>query len=164
MEIKKTTFFEGGKNEEGKTWSVKLELPVFDIERVDSFYEKVKFCLRDRAQKEGISIFSYLTPTFVSENEVSLYTDVLFCRGRELVGLLRLPDNRYADGSIVIARIKGAQYRKHDGVYTCKVIFSYDKDLSVRRTDYGKYILEKRLRAFSPSADKDVDNDENENG
>ncbi len=138
MSVIKTVYSERGRGENGG-WSVCLELPFFG-NAVDEFYEKVKAVLIERAMTEGIGIFSYLTVTYCEKDVVSLFIDVLFCRGRELIGLIRFSDNRDGENFLRIPKAGKHEcvYRRGDGYFACENSFS----VPARKAEYRRFFKE----------------------
>ncbi len=139
MEITTFSFNKSGKNNDN-AWSVKLEIPVFQ-NRADDFYNKMCDILEERAKNEGLSIISHLTITYQKDNESSVLSDILFCRGRELVSLLRIADNR-RDGLMIKCPKKGGGdcwYRKGDQYFKCINDFNAG---GVNRSSYRRFLRE----------------------
>ncbi len=138
MSVIKAVYNERGRGDNG-IWNVCLELPFFG-NKVDEFYEKVKAILVSRAMDEGIGIYSYLTVTYCENGVVSLFVDVLFCRGRELIGLKRFSDNR--DGEVFLKIPKAGKYecvyRRGDNYFACENSFS----VPARKAEYKRFLRE----------------------
>ena len=139
MKITTFSFNKSGKDNDN-VWSVKLEIPVFN-NRADDFYNKMCDVLTERAKKEGLSIVSHLTVTYLKDNESSVLSDILFCRGRELISLIRIADNR-KDGLIIKCPKKGGGdcwFRKGDQYYKCLNDFNGG---GVVRSSYKRFLRE----------------------
>ena len=139
MEITTFSFNKSGKNED-KIWSVKLEIPVFQ-NPADDFYNKMCDVLTERAKNEGLSIVSHLTVTYQNGNESSVLSDILFCRGRELISLIRIADNRRDGLMIKCPKKHGGDcwFRKGDRYYKCLNDF---KSGGVNRSSYKRFLRE----------------------
>lgn len=139
MEITTFSFNKSGKNED-KIWSVKLQIPVFQ-NRADDFYNKMCEVLEERAKNEGLSITSHLTVAYCKDNESSVLSDILFCRGRELVSLIRIADNRKDGLMIKCPKKRGGDcwYRKDDQYYKCVNDFVSGQ---VNRSSYKRFLRE----------------------
>lgn len=139
MEIKTAFYNKSGKNND-TVWSVKLEIPVFQ-NRADDFYNKMCEVLEERAKNEGLSIISHLTITYQKDNESSVLSDILFCRGRDLVSLIRIADNR-KDGLMIKCPKRGGGdcwYRKGDQYYRCVNDFNGGE---ANRSSYRRFLRE----------------------
>lgn len=149
MVLKKKSVSLSGRNENSTTWSVDLEIPLFGIEKVDLFYGSVCEAVLERAKRDGLNVFSFLTPCYVGEEAASVYIDLLYCRGRILVDLYRFADNRSAFGN-VLPSPRGAEnggwYRHGCKYYTFKSLFRYDPEREVKRKEYRSYISERELK------------------
>ncbi len=123
MSVKKIVYRDGGRNDAG-AWSVNLELPFFG-NGADGFYERLRNALTERARDGGIGVFSYLTVTYCENDDVSLYIDVLYCRGRELIRLFRISDNRSGESCAEIKKGKKRDfvYRRGDRYFVCENSF-----------------------------------------
>ncbi len=141
MSVSKSIYKESGRGEAG-AWSVCLELPRFG-NGVDGFYERMRDALTERAMRDGMNIFSHLSITYSEGESVSLYIDILYCRGRELVGLKRASDIR--EGELIPRlprRLRGkCVYRRGVGYFVCDNFF----EGSGRKAGYLRFFREEEI-------------------
>ena len=150
VKIRKTE--KNGVNSEGLRWRADIELPFFENEGLDAFYceaqEKIMKCCEDT----GVSCIAYFFLSRNDERALSMYTDMVFHRKRELAGLYRLCDTRDADGNVLVP--KRVKLRSFDGFYIRgdKIIGvknRFDSGQSgVKMRDYSSFFEEKILCSF----------------
>ena len=147
MDIKVRPYSENGKNENGKGWSLSLELPFFDNTEIDGFYCLVYSEIKKKCIEKGIRAQSKVNISLVKDEKISLYTDILFKSERRLLFLYRLCDNRDGNGNEIIPP-KKVKKQGCDGFFFkgsktvgCKNLFDSKKD-NVKARDYLSYIEE----------------------
>ncbi len=139
MEIMNQKTVQSGKNSEGKSYFVTLELPFFDNEEIDSFYNELKNRIISRAERDGFSAFSKLCVVYNTADTFSLFVDVLFCHKREVAVLYRICDSR--KNGLEIPMPKKIKRRGYDcfcikGNRILAFKNNFQASLGLRRTDY----------------------------
>jgi hypothetical protein len=139
MEIMNQKTAQSGKNSEGRPYSATLELPFFDNEEMDSFYDELKKRIIGRAEREGLSAFSKLCVVQNVADTFSLFIDVLFCCKREVTALYRICDSR--KNGFEIPMPKKLKRRGYDcfcikGNRILAFKNNFQASLGLRRTDY----------------------------
>ena len=145
---------------DGKNYTVRLEIPFFsaDMVRLNEFYEKLAEKLEENAIKNNCTIISELHKTFEDNNIFSVYIDLLWYRGKELLACHRICDTRRSDGYEIRPPKGIKKLSQKSGWYYTDADFivyenRFDPDTAkvVRRSEYSKFFFETKYKIANKS-------------
>ncbi len=142
---------------DGKNYNLRLEIPFFSEEdgegkKLNVFYENFAKKLEENAMKNSCTIISELHKAFCGEDFFSLYIDILWYRGRELLACRRVSDTRRAGYEIrppkglkKLSNKRGWYYNGKDCVFY-ENNFTLGAEKNIRRSEYYKFFSETKYK------------------
>ncbi len=147
-----------GCNEDGKPYTVRIEVPCFSDDdeagkRLNAFYHRLSEKIGQTAEENGCTVIGELHRAYSGEGIFSLYIDFFWYRGRELLACRRISDTRNAEGlelpppSKLKRKLPGNGGWYYDGsscvIYENK--FTPGAEQGVRRSQYYRFFAETRF-------------------
>ena len=147
-----------GCNENGKLYTVRMEIPSFPDDdetgkHLNDFYHRLSDKIEQTAEKHGCTVIGELHRAFSEEGLFSLYIDFLWYKERKLLACRRISDTRTSDGLEVPLPFKmKKKLPKEGGWYydgsNCVIYenkFTPGAEQGVRRSQYYKFFTETRF-------------------